>query len=400
MTIIIQEEGSYIKVIDVGVEVNGYALHDYLSCRILYFLTHLHLHSQHQTTSTTPQNSLKSKLASPDGAFKNDDISDISESTSTLSANPASTFATPGTVRTVPSLAAPWMHRQSFRMWSEPENTYNNTKSTPSPLHSAFNDSISEVSAHSSPMKCTPRRTPLQQSPIRPTMMPRTKSVRRSTLVINSIQERDGSATNSNDNDNMVNIPNDVPLMTVQESETSSTVGMDNEVDSSPMAEVTESKEDEIADEVEDEVDDEVAELASTFSSRSNCNEIICELCGRSVQHKDSKLVDSKDDEDEKVRICEVCLYETDSEEDEMEEDEPFLEPSFSVTPNPSVFESSMNVDQAHKVKELSETINHVLSDFEKDHDEEHVKEELLKLKEGISLMFHTNADRAPFTLR
>ncbi len=44
-----------------------------------------------------------------------------------------------------------------------------------------------------------------------------------------------------------------------------------------------------------------------------------CELCGRTVKKKDTSLVERVRNENEKVRICEVCLYETDSEDDSNE---------------------------------------------------------------------------------
>ena len=44
-----KNEGSYIKVINVGTEVKGYLIDDYIECRIFYFLMHLHLHTQNKT---------------------------------------------------------------------------------------------------------------------------------------------------------------------------------------------------------------------------------------------------------------------------------------------------------------------------------------------------------------
>ena len=99
------------------------------------------------------------------------------------------------------------------------------------------------------------------------------------------------------------------------------------------------------------------------------------------------------------MRICQVCLYETDSEDDETEEDVAFMAAPLSVSPNESAFESSSSTnEQQNKVREISQSINHLLGDLEKEHDEKRIKQELLKLKEGISLMFHGNADRAAFS--
>lgn len=53
-----------------------------------------------------------------------------------------------------------------------------------------------------------------------------------------------------------------------------------------------------------------------------------------------------------------------------------------------TLFDPSMRVDQENQVRKLLQTINHVLSNFQKDDDEKHVREELSKLKERIFLMF------------
>eukprot|EP00483_Globobulimina_turgida_P001232 UN01234 len=51
--------------------------------------------------------------------------------------------------------------------------------------------------------------------------------------------------------------------------------------------------------------------------NQNKMEEFDCELCGRTVHKNETTLVDSRYNDQEKVRICEVCLYESDTDSED-----------------------------------------------------------------------------------
>merc|ERR1712130_376162 len=111
----------HIKVIDVGTEITGYNINDYISCRIFYFLMHLHLHS---LTKTTKKPLLMQLMKN-----QNDSMAEkeMAERMQKICASIGTKFKTPVYDKPIHVLA-PHMRRASYLMWSESENTYNQEK--------------------------------------------------------------------------------------------------------------------------------------------------------------------------------------------------------------------------------------------------------------------------------
>eukprot|EP01084_Bolivina_argentea_P212135 360661_1 len=212
---VVKEEGSYIKVINVGSEVMGHEVNDYISCRIFYFLMHLHLHRLMQ-----PQQSENS-------------------------------IAPNGKRLTSVHKLAPHMKRASYLMWTDTEDTYK---------------------AHA--QKYSTRLLP----------------------KINSLRMINKSST-SNVLQNRAKVTKCKSIRKI--------VTQRNLLANFPK-----------------ESDSEI-ETEEDFDNGSDGTEqyFDCELCGKTVNKKETTMVDSRNNNRNKVRICEVCLYETDSE-DENDSDE------------------------------------------------------------------------------
>ena len=219
--------------------------------------------------------------------------------------------------------SAPWMRRMSFRMWTEAEDTYNKVGGTPAAAK------IPEVSS------------PQVTSPMSPRRMQRPR-VTRSKLLLRTLSLRNTLETSPN-------------------ASNASGYASDNE-------EEEEEESDKLL--VESKQEDEA--LADLFS---------CELCGRSVPTSDTTLVESRQNEEEKVRICEVCLYETDSEDEHEEEHDELLD-GFHADVHAAIPAPTTPLQKPDDAMMVVKSINNLLDGLNLKNNS--AKQELLKIQQRM----------------
>eukprot|EP01084_Bolivina_argentea_P089824 161977_1 len=324
-----KEEGSYIKVIDVGTEVHGYQINHYISCRIFYFLMHLHLHSLTKTPRRPLLMQIKNYQKAKADKQQEERLKKISEGV-------GATFTRPKYDRPVHALPS-FMRRPSYLMWSTAEDTYekekkrendmiqpkpplslprkqiSNPKRTPPRLIANNIETIGEENSqnnlfdfekahyplinpglpglHVDASKTTPTPSPNMAIASPPQSCPTPKhSVRKSNVLHRLISSRlmFGLKMKRQESDSTVD-DHDAGYHTDNESSSESRNHLDAGGDTTDYKTSA------------DEMDEE---------------EFDCEVCGRKVLKGDTYLVENRRDSKDEVRICEICLYETDSEDD------------------------------------------------------------------------------------
>eukprot|EP00485_Elphidium_margaritaceum_P004903 CAMPEP_0202689782 /NCGR_PEP_ID=MMETSP1385-20130828/4968_1 /ASSEMBLY_ACC=CAM_ASM_000861 /TAXON_ID=933848 /ORGANISM="Elphidium margaritaceum" /LENGTH=617 /DNA_ID=CAMNT_0049344969 /DNA_START=42 /DNA_END=1895 /DNA_ORIENTATION=+ len=414
-----KEEGSYIKVINVGSEINGYMLNDYLSCRILYFLMHLHLHSE----SKTPRKPLLMQLKNRNDALQDklmeDKLRMLSESVGTK-------FKQPAYDRPVHALA-PFMRRPSYFIWTDIEDTYKEEANA-----AAASASSGGLSAKSPSVKHKLALLPLSaqnstsstanKSPTSPNEMQSPTSLRnninyggaspggagarrdppfharRSTTLLKLIKERNsesdllsGDDANSKHTLTLIKTPS-IKFADDMHEETK-TQSPAAAAHTHEAAEVAPAASDENDQDTDLALDEEEIEEDDDFDESALDKDFSCQLCGRTVNRADTTLVDNGDADNEKIRICEVCLYESDSDNDTGADASQFIhiEAAMNGPPAPMVAQrSDEDLDMARRKTQqirnyLSSLIDEMSSD--KNAKAEDLRPELMKLQQDITAL-------------
>ena len=245
------------------------------------------------------------------------------------------------------------MRRPSYLYWTETEDTYNNKDTPPNKSKQVKSSQVSSS-------------IPSSNSP----MVKHRPKVRKSTTLLKLISKRDLGFDDAELVDNTIQNKsrgsvNNLSSLAKDINDTPSGTGYasDNEEDSEQL----------IENQNEDENDDE-------------CN---CELCGRVVPIINTSLVDSRVSPDEKIRICEVCLYETDSEDETTADESGFMDVMHNAMQSENN-EQNVDIDNVlnnakQKSKEMSDTINNLLTNL---NDNNNIKEQLIKLQSDMKQLF------------
>jgi len=443
-----KDEGSYIKVINVGIEVNGYMIDDYISCRIFYFLMHLHLHSQNKR----PQKPLLMQLQKSIKSSQEDQA--LEERLKKISASIGTKFQRPAFDQPDYALG-PWMRRQSYLMWTDAEDTYKEEKEkenkdtkdkTPAKakgvpgmqrfpsIPDTTEVAVATTSISSQPMSPdTPSMTmigsPRTAVPRRRPRVHRASTLfsvitRRRTLSNVETSDTEDKARSSRPNladlvieEDALNTPTTpkpaTSTQTAQSGAANTGYASDNEEesDAEPLQQANGLKKRKSlkikssskflerkanGNEPEDTPD------LHTEDEEENDDEFACELCGRTVPKSQTTLVDSTSSSGDKVRICEVCLYESDSEEETTPDAHTgaYMEPMYTVpgsatqTPSTKLFANengSFNNEYldvnalAAKTKAMSKSIHRLVQTMG---DDSSVTQELMKLQKDMDGLF------------
>lgn len=298
------------------------------------------------------------------------------------------------------SKKGPWMRRPSYLMWNEAEDTYKEHSPVPSKSHKASPNLFKKTPAHhTSRASSIPSSVPASVSP----MIKRRPKVRKSTLLLKIISKRDlntnpvdtqDKSRESTSNLNQLDAPS-----SGQTTASGSGYNSDNEEEDSQLIQISDHtqqfKRNKINHNTDDEnktnndIDDDNVE------DKDNNNDFNCELCGRVVPKANTSLVDSLTNPDEKIRICEVCLYESDSEEDTTADESGFLEamdsrPQSIIASQNGSPDRSGNVEQMNEVKSrtraMSQSISNLLNHLDNTGD---IKQELMKLQIDMKQLFN-----------
>lgn len=229
-------------------------------------------------------------------------------------------------------------------------------------------------------------------NPVSPPLMKHRPKVRKSTTLMKIITKRDLGLDDmeldeNNIEDKARSSVNNLKSLT-QKTKKNSGHATDNE-------------EEDIDD---DNVDDDLVDKE---------DEVNCELCGRVVPIKNTSLVDSRVSPNEKIRICEVCLYETDSEDETTADESGFMDvmngalqsvrsavsdkilPSIMTNMDNDQNNDNLNTNTTYdyvlnnakqKSKEMSESITNLLSNL---NDNNNIKDQLIKLQSDMKQLFN-----------
>jgi len=286
----------------------------------------------------------------------------------------------------------PWMRRPSYLMWNEAEDTYKEHSPNPPKSHTTSPPLFNKTPAHD--LAHHPSRQSSIPSSIQESVSPMIKQrpkVRKSTTLLRIITKRELDLNPVDNQDKSRASTSNLAALSGQTTASGSGYNSDIEEDEdSQLTQISDHSQKFKRHKINHNKDAE-----KKTDNDDNNDDFNCELCGRVVPKANTSLVDSVINENDKIRICEVCLYESDSEEDTTADESGFLEamesgPQSIVQTRSTSPERVGSIEQLNDVKaktsKMSQSISNLLSHLDTNGD---IKQELIRIQQDMKQLFN-----------